>query len=170
MDRPQHTARNPDWPVVTRSGTRIARWRNLVGKRVGTRIYVHRRCASLVIPANILRDSKDILRRRHPRHRYACLMYDLSTGAVRFDEAPDFDRAREPQVGRHVTVFRDGTTRVGESDAIWHHKWEFVLDSYDGFDVEASRQWSRTWAARLPEQASGSSRVWKGQLRRARLG
>jgi len=156
--------------VVTRAGTRITRWRNLVGKKVGSRIYVHRRYASLVIPAEALQAAQKRLKRLHPRHRYACLMFDLKTGAVRFDESPDFDSAREPRVGHHVTVFRDGSTRAGKSEAIWHHRWLFVTDRYGGFDVGGSRQWSRKWAARFRRPSSGSVRVWRRQLREARLG
>jgi hypothetical protein len=166
---PDNAHETCDGPVVTKAGTRIARWHNLVGKRIGDRIYVHRLYAPLVIPAEALRRAQEALGRLHPGHQYACVMYSLATGAVRFDEAPDFDSAREPRVGRHVTVFRGGATKAGTSDNIWHHKFCWVLDSYPGFDVEASRQWSRKWTARLPEPALGTKAAWEEQLWRAGL-
>ena len=45
---------------------------------------------------------------------YNTITYDTKTQSVRFDEAPDFDTATEPRVGKIFTVNKDGTTKVAE--------------------------------------------------------
>ena len=98
---------------------------------------------------------------------YNSIMFDSKKDVVRFDEAPDFDTAREPRVGRYVSVdLATGTAKEGKSDFIWHHKWLWVKDDYTGFDVDASREWSRKWASAMPEVAKGTERTFSEQLKK----
>jgi hypothetical protein len=66
---------------------------------------------------------------------------NLKTDEVRLDEAPDFDEAREPHPGRmfHCPLNARGHA---SSDALWHHKWLWVMDDYPGFDAVESRRWA----------------------------
>ena len=86
---------------------------------------------------------------------------------VSFQEAPDFDTAREPIVGDYVTVTLDGDVSAGHSNYIWHHKWLWVKNDYSGFDVSDSWNWSRTWLNTLKETADGNGiSRWNSQLAR----
>ena len=108
-------------------------------------VYVHKDYAAQVVPENVLNRAEEVLRQKYPDFQYNTIMYDKKTGNVRFDEAPDFDTAREPIAGNTVTVTPNGETKTGYSDAIWHHKWLWVGNDYNGFDVADSWNWSKQW-------------------------
>ena len=154
----------------TQKGTPIKRYKNTVGKQVGPQLYVHKRYAARVIPPNILDRGLKVLQRDHPDFKFNTLMLDAESNVIRFDEAPDFDTAREPHVGKVIAVFPDNTTRVGQSNSIWHHKWLWVMDDYDGFDVDESKKWSELWLSKVPEVAKGTDRTWQAQLQQYGLG
>lgn len=159
--------------LKTNRGSIIRRFKDNVGKKVGTSLYVHKLYADEVIPKNILQKAEDILTRSNPDFAYNSIMFDPRRGIIRFDEAPDFDTASEPTVGNYITVFlnQNNTSppRKGYSDSIWHHKWLWVKDDYTGFDINKSKEWSRQWLAKLNEPAKGSKLHWKSQLKNAGL-
>lgn len=155
--------------VRTLKGTAIKRFRGLVGKEVGPQVYVHRDYAREVIPGDLLDKAEAALDAQQGDFLYNCLMWDRSTNMIRFDEAPEFDGAREPFVGDYVQVFPSGKTVRGHSDAIWHHKWLWVKDDYHGFDVEAQKRWSQKWLGKVPEVAKGSYNSFQDQLNRFKV-
>lgn len=144
---------------------KLERFRGLAGKQVGDKIYVHRRYADLVIPKKSLKQALDLAAASMP-FEPTSVLWDRRDNIVRFDEAPGFDTEQEPRVGRYVAVnLSTGAVRTGSSDAIWHHKWLWVQDDYDGFDVRKARAWSRFWSHRLPAAPKGGSqRAWEEQL------
>lgn len=72
--------------------------------------------------------------------------YDLSNQCLLFISSPDWDEVDEPSVGEAYRVRRGGhLKRVPPSGKIYHHKWLFVRDDYDGFDVAESFERSRRW-------------------------
>jgi hypothetical protein len=156
----------------TNRGSIIRRFKDNVGKKVGTALYVHKLYADEVIPKNILQRAENILARSNPNFAYNSIMFDPQRGIIRFDEAPDFDTASEPTVGNYITVFlnRSNTSpQKGYSDSIWHHKWLWVKDDYTGFDVNKSKEWSRKWLSKLNEPAKGSKLHWQSQLKNVGL-
>ena len=54
----------------------------------------------------------------------------------------------KPIVGDAILIRGDGTERFIKQKAspqIYHHKWLFVNDDYDGFNTEESIERSRRW-------------------------
>ncbi len=151
--------------VVTKKGTVIDRYKKNVGKRVGSKIYVHKDYATEVVPADVYNKAVSKI----GDFEFNTVMYDTKTGAVRFDEAPGFNTEREPRVGKVLTVNSDGTTKQGSSNNIWHHKWLWVKDDYTGFDVGKSRNWSSNWASKVDGVAKGTQKAWDKQLAEAGL-
>jgi hypothetical protein len=137
-----------------------------VGKRVGDKLYVHKKYANEVIPNDVLKKAALILKQKDPTFRFNSIMWDMKTNAIRFDEAPDFDAAREPHVGQYVVVLPDGTTREGSSNNIWHHKWLWVKDDYPNFDVDKSVNWSRLWLSKVQGIAKGTDVSFGSQLKK----
>ena len=133
-----------------------------VGKVIGGKIYIHKGYADRIIDKETLEQAAELL----PQFfYYNCIMYDPKKQVIRFDEAPDFDTEREPHPGDFIEVnLQIKTIRTGHSDFIWHHKWMWVDDNYEGFDVEKSYQWSKEWT-QLITHPSGSKRVWLEQLK-----
>lgn len=151
----------------TLKGSPIKRSKYGVGKLIGGQIYLHKDYALDVIPKDVWEKALKVLANTNSDFEYNCVMYDAKTGNVRFDEAPDFDTAREPVVGNTLTVKPDGTTKAGYSKYIWHHKWIWVKNDYQGFDVNESKAWSQKWLGILTETADGNGiERWNAQLDR----
>lgn len=151
----------------TLKGSPIKRSKYGVGKLIGGQIYLHKDYALDVIPKDVWEKALKVLADTNSDFKYNCVMYDAKTGNVRFDEAPDFDTAREPVVGNTLTVKPDGTTKAGYSKYIWHHKWIWVKNDYQGFDVNESKAWSQKWLGILTETADGNGiERWNAQLDR----
>ena len=150
----------------TRKGTPVHRFKGLVGKSIGGQLYIHRNYAAEIIPTDVIEYGEDILKRFDPRFEYNCIMLDVRRDVIRFDEAPDFDTAREPHVGNYIVIDLKGEKPPykGYSNSIWHHKWLWVRDNYKGFDVDKAKQWSKLWLSKLDEPAKGTDASWKPQL------
>lgn len=134
-----------------------------VGKEIGGKIYVHYKYANKVIA---MKDLYDAIMLLPSDFRYNCIMVERKKPyVIRFDEAPDFDTAREPHPGDFIEVNIDTKEiRRGHSDMIWHHKWMWVDDDYDGFDVNESYEWSKQWT-KVITHPSGSKRIWEEQIK-----
>ena len=143
--------------LKTLQGTPIKRYKNIAGKEISNtvskngvkethpQVYVHKDYADQVVPADVLNRAEEVLQQKYPDFQYNTIMWDRKSNDIRFDEAPDFDTAREPIAGNTVTVMPNGETKTGYSDAIWHHKWLWVGNDYKGFDVADSWNWSKQW-------------------------
>ena len=153
--------------LKTYKGSPIKRSKYGVGKEIGGDIYLHKMYADEVVPADVLDNAEQMLSEYDPAFEYNCIRYSPKTGAISFQESPDFDTAREPVVGDYITVFPDDTIKTGHSNYIWHHKWLFVKNDYPGFDVDEAWEWSRTWLNTLQETSDGNGiGRWNAQLDR----
>lgn len=163
--------KNREAPIRTHSGSPIKRSKYGVGKDMDHRIYLHKDYALDVVPPEIWKRSLALLKEQNPSFKYKTIMFFPKQNKLRFDEAPDFDTAREPIPGSMVTVdYVENTVgKPKSSDSIWHHKWLWVKDDYSGFDVQKAKDWSRLWTSKLKETASGRKLIWKGQLERVGL-
>lgn len=154
----------------TLKGSVVKRSKYGVGKQMGSQVYLHKDYVGDVIPKKVWEDALKVLDDTDSGFEYNCVMYDTKTGNVRFDEAPDFDESREPIVGDTITVKPDGTVKRGHSNYIWHHKWLWVKNDYQGFDVNQSKAWSNKWLGTLTETADGNGiERWIAQLDRFNL-
>jgi len=154
-------------PLRTNRGSIVARHKP-VGKKVANQIYVHKNYADLIIPENIFKEALRI--GTDLAFEFNCVMYDLKTGRVRLDEAIGFDTEREPVVGNMLSIYPNRTTKLLKSSSVWHHKWMWVMDDYQGFDVNEAFEWSALMLSKLDETADGRSIArWHRQLEFADL-
>ena len=115
-----------------------------VGKQVGSTIYLHKSVEDR-LPTTIVDNAKDKLPQDF---NYDIVKYDEKNGNVTFISSPDWDIADEPLVGDAVLIRGDGSIRYMEqrkSPQIYHHKWLFVGDDYQGFNVPDSMDRSKEW-------------------------
>ena len=130
------------------------------GKKMADNIYVHKDYASAAgVPDAILDKAKNNL---PDDYAYTAVKYNTKDDSVSFIQSPDFDTADEPTVGKSIKVLKDGTTSVTNQPSdplIWHHKWQFVGDDYNGFDVEASKRRSQQWRSVVGVNKEVSSRI-----------
>lgn len=167
-------------PLVTLKGSDISRGGTLagirypIGKVIGGRLYIHKSYADTIGDIDpkfreTLAKAEDVLQREYPGFQYNCINYHPASGEIQFQEAPDFDTAREPVVGMQINVQADGTVteanRGKPFQQIWHHKWQWVGNDYTGFNVRESWEWSKEWLSTiLGASKGGSMRAWNEQL------
>ena len=116
-----------------------------VGKEIGGSVYLHRSYENRF--GDVVLAAKENL---PDGFSYEVVKYDYRTNSVSFVQCKDFDTTPEPTVGEIVTVDAEGHVRrrqQSRDSEIYHHKWLFVADDYDGFDVRQSRQRSLSWMA-----------------------
>ena len=113
-----------------------------IGKQMGNVVYVQAAYEDMLPNINHF---KNILNGNYHDFNYNVIKY--SPEVVSFIYSPDFDSANEPRVEKFVTVRHDGACKAGRSNTIYHHKWLFVDDNYNGFDVKKSIQRSKDWLA-----------------------
>ena len=91
--------------------------------------------------------------------KFNTLKYNPKSRVITFQEGIGFDKMREPVVGHSIGVNLEtgnivsGTKADGKlrapSQAIWHNKWQWVDDSYKGFNVADAKKWSETWGSKF---------------------
>lgn len=156
-------------PLKTLKGSIIKRSKYGVGKAIGGSIYLHRSYHSDVIPDEDYDQAVAYLEDAgYNEEDFNCIRWDVAKGSISFQEAPDFDTAREPVVGDFVTVdYSTGKIKKGHSDYIWHGKWLWVRNDYRGFNVRKSWEWSKKWMSTLTETADGNGvGRWNTQLKK----
>ena len=121
---------------------------------------------------------KKALREAGVTIKFNTFKYNPSTKVLTFQEGRGFDTMREPVVGHSIGVnlstgkvvsgFKsDGSLRA-PSEAIWHNKWQWVDDTYTGFDVEAAKAWSEEWGSKFAtgeRRDIGKKENWDNKLR-----
>lgn len=123
--------------VKTRNGSVIKRSKYGVGKLIGGSLYLHRNYVQ-DLPSDI---SNKVAQAEQSLDgfKYNTLKIGINDNRVTFMNATDFDTSPEPTVGEFVVVDLDNdTSKTGNSNAIWHHKWLWVKDDYRGFDIDDS--------------------------------
>lgn len=159
-------------PLKTLKGSKIWYSRFGVGKRVGSKIYMHINSRFNIIPGVIWNKAVKILEDNDlsPSMFYT-LCYDFHKPfVVRFDTCDGFLTEREPVVGDMVYVDTDsGDVWSKYNPQIYHHKWLWVPEGFLGFDVKESYEWSKHWLSKIPVVASGYPHKWKEQLERYNL-
>ena len=150
-------------------GTSFARGNNSypVGKVVGNQVYFHKNYVG-DMPENVQELYRKASADLPEGFKFNSLMYESAKkgkpARIRFDEAPNFDTAREPITGKHWSYMSDGKTASGESKNVWHHKWQWVGDDYKGFNVDDSYGWSKQWTERLNKSPQSSPEKWDLEL------
>lgn len=110
-----------------------------------------------------------------PNELYACAInhselnftptvfrYDICASSVALFECSGFNESNEPVIGRSLLVKANGDARLTEqpeNPLVYHHKWLFVKDDYQGFDVSRSKSRSLQWKQILGVSRYHSSRI-----------
>ena len=136
------------------------------GKKVGSCIYVHRQYEDEVIPEDILDNAKEMLKYKAHAFSYRCVKWDKKTNNITFQWSYMFNHWSEPTVDECYLVKADGTNRIlpqRKDPQIWHHKWLWVADDYEGFNVEESKARSKLWEPHVTKEEKrkiGSLSFW----------
>lgn len=117
------------------------------GKFIGGEHYVHRDYENAITDQEGLKKAKEKL---DPKHKeiYNVVKHNSKKRTFSFIHSPDFDTSDEPISGDSHKIAPDGSvtiTKQKKDPQIYHHKWQWVGDDYQGFDVEKSKQRSKDW-------------------------
>ncbi len=134
-----------------------------VGKKMGNQLWLHKNYVSEIMDLG----AYDSFTEKLPTDfEYNILRWDEKKNELAFIHSPDFDTANEPLVGRieKVTLV-EGDYVVGKpvlppkNPLIYHHKWTFVKDDYQGFDVTESKKRTIEWKTKLGIDKTISSKI-----------
>jgi hypothetical protein len=139
------------------------RYKGDVGKFIGGDLYVHK-SAMDILPIKELERAESKL---PEDFEYEIVKYNASQGSFSFIGSPDWNTANEPIVGDAYKVNSNGDVTITRQKAdpqIYHHKWNFVRDDYNGFDVRQSIQRSIDWYRDAKEEVNmfkiGTKSYW----------
>ena len=136
-----------------------------VGKVMGNNIWVHKDYVSL-LPQFV--DIFDAASSVVPDNfEFDIVRFDKRGGDVCFISSPDFITSSEPIVSRTLKVNVDEfgvslaqpPTKKQDNPLIYHHKWLFVPDSSNLFNVEESMKRSLEWKSVLGVDKTISSKI-----------
>lgn len=116
----------------------------------------------------------------------ACIQYDVvkyDKGNVTLVTSPDWDTAHEPIVGICMRwkagewFLEDGSLNTGYTvrknfRQIYHNKWQFVSESYQGFNIEEEKKRTREWnkIPNLDKKRIGNKIYWEELLKQNNIG
>lgn len=154
-------------PLYTLKKSKIWYYNNNVGKKMGSKIYAHVKYGADIVPKDIWDKACEMWNNVFDGiYTVNTFCYDTKKpNVVRFDTCSGFDAMECPVVGHLFYVDTStGLISFGFTPQIYHHKWMWVKPDYDGFDVQASYEFSKLWLSKFEEPASGSLEKWKQQL------
>ena len=141
-------------------------------KKIGGCIYMHISMRTKVDEKikNMIADAERVFRKVIGMKDFMeveIVKVDVKNNKVSFIKSPDWDIAREPLVGDAYMIdlnenapLRKRTVKITKSKGqIYHHKWMFVADDYQGFDIEESKKWSEKWQSVIPAERGIKSRI-----------
>jgi hypothetical protein len=139
----------------------LARSKFGVGKLIGGNLYFHKSYLEK-LPMKIQFDVRNAQEKISSNFNYVAIKYNMDGSDVSFIASPDFDSSNEPIVGISMKVTSKGkvtTTPPSNDPLIWHHKWQWVMDDYQGFNVEESKLRSIEWKSKLGTNKDISNRI-----------
>lgn len=149
----------------------LKRHNNNVGKRIGGYVYFHRQYAK---DFNVVGVIADIAKRNvFITDEYNLVKLALNGVSITLLRVPDWDKVDEPKLTasfRYNFIDKEGDFKVyGSNPPVYHHKWLFVKDNYEGFDVEASKRRS-AWIESLPVRKNNIGYQWQWDKILAKFG
>ena len=119
-----------------------------MAKKIGGAVYLHR--SALESDSEAHKMVLEAVKLIPNGFAYEVLKINQKANEVSFIASEDWNTSHEPIVGDSYKVNLD-TGKVSYRKArknnpqIYHHKWMFVNEDYEGFSVEESKQRSKQW-------------------------
>ena len=99
--------------------------------------------------------------------QYDLIKYHLKEDKISLIQSPDWDSSEEPLVGDSILWKKGGETthRISSLNQIYHHKWLFVDDHYQGFDRLDSMMRSLEWVDLECDRSKiGNLQYWQEEV------
>ena len=153
-------------PLKTKKGSVIKRYKD-VGKKMGNDLYFHKNYVDEYVDEKLYNKLKSHL---PDSIEFNIIKYNDKDKTISFINSPDFDSADEPIVSDAYKVTESGKvtkTKEKSNPQIYHHKWMFVKDDYNGFNVSKSKNRSRRWlevSDKINMSKIGSKGYWEEEV------
>lgn len=141
----------------------LKRANNNVGKKIDKNIWFHKNYINDFLKKEDFKKFKENL---PENFEYQVIRYNEKDNEILFIKASDFDTSHEPIIEDAYKVKKEGTDyKVSYSKAneknplIYHHKWLFVKDDYQGFSVQESKERSVEWKSVLGVNKELSNKI-----------
>ncbi|CAM0036194.1 hypothetical protein VPHF86_0016 [Vibrio phage F86] len=158
--------------IKTRKGSPVKRSKWGVGKDIGGALYVHVQYVPSEFQEKVA-EARSLLAREHPNFNANTVRIDYKKHTVAFYESDEFDIMQEPAAGKMIVVdvVEKKVAKSRNVSQIWHHKWLWVGDDYQGFDVTGAYERSIQWLAHddIPFTKIGSRKNWQDWLNSVNL-
>lgn len=131
-----------------------------VGKKIGSKTWGHVDYIGEIIPGAYIKTVLMIA--LEAGIKPSVVRYDAVKDEVCLIECLDFETAEEPVVGRSLSIPMNGEWKITnppKNPLIYHHKWMFVKDDYEGFDVKESKKRSIWWKSQMGRDRYLSNRI-----------
>lgn len=150
----------------------MKRYKNKVGKYIGGFVYFHKQYIDDIDPIIHMAVADYLISHKGQEMIFNIVKYNPKTGEMSFINSPDFDTAMEPfvqEIYRYDHVNDEWNYHnygINNNNPIYHHKWLFVKDDYEGFNVEEAKQRSayiehELCYRRLNKARIGYQNYWK---------
>jgi len=152
--------------LKTKKGSLIKRYKS-VGKKMGDDLYFHKKYVDEYIDKDFYNELKSNLPKDF---KFNIIKYNEKNETISFIYSPDFDTADEPIVSDAYKVTKTGNvtkTKEKSPPQIYHHKWMFVKDDYNGFNVPKSIERSKRWldvSDKINMSKIGSKSYWEEEV------
>ncbi len=120
-------------------------------KKVGFAYYVHKSNLAELFSIVKIEDREHIIRVMDLAKMYLLIDFDIvkfdsKTKNVSLIECPTWNTLNEPIVGDSYCFHLDYSYKVIKGGTkVYHNKWQFVSDGYNGFDVEYAKERTKLW-------------------------
>lgn len=132
-----------------------------VGKSIGGNLYIHKQYTN-ILGQKSFQQAINTLKHFDNNFQYTIVKHNTQNNSYSFISCPNFDTEEEPIVGTCIHINNKQEVKIiqqKQDPQIYHHKWLFVKDDYQGFDVEKSIQRSIEWKTILGKNTSISSKI-----------
>ncbi len=134
-----------------------------VGKRIGDQVWVHKDYALSVMPKIEFDKASATL---PDKFKFEIIRLS-NNGDIGFISSPDFNKSSEPIVSCSFKVIRGENgeysvsrmTKEQKNPLIYHHKWLFVKDDFEGFSCNEAKLRSYEWKVVLGVNRTVSSKI-----------
>jgi hypothetical protein len=132
-----------------------------VGKNLGEHIWLHTDYAADLINQHLIDEQMRSIHTHTPDFNPNLMRVNKKSNEIMWIESADFDTSPEPMINRTAKLTGDSIklTKGSVDPLIYHHKFMFVKDDYQGFDTLESKERSVTWRKRLGVNSGVSSRI-----------
>jgi len=95
---------------------------------------------------------------------FKAVVIAITKDSIRLTECPEWDKEFEPSVGDSFVVFDNGTNKLNKASKtnpqIYHRRYLFVLDDYQGFNTELDKSWVAKWERLNPDKNRMGRKLW----------